>query len=444
MKRRNDIIKRGKKVLELFDENKRFVPYIKTTTDLCDDIFSKTKIGSGSQGKIYKIKFRNDRKTYIMKKTYLNLYFITEDDVDKIIKYISKKTKDVSKLTMKQFIMFIMNYYDFQDRISWRKIMKFNHLSKNLIPNYNILDEFFLPVEDIDCRINRSDNYDNNLDFDGKIKVNKDDYVCFSDIFVETMISLIMSKLARDEVCYHFIIFYASIFCDDSFEYFIEKMDISLIDMIFDTDIDVNTIFDISNLFSIIISIFIMVDKYNICHNDLAFRNILIKKSKDDYTTIRYIINNIIFEFPFPKYLYKISDFGYAQKFSHPMILDYETLTLSNAFIPNFNTYGVFDMFKFFHDIISYIYKDLNNETKKYIDPFLKLLFGSKEEAIDIILENDSDQISIDIIKDVLSNSKLVLDMNLIIKVFDKYIVKTPAKNNVFIAVNYNIHSSSF
>jgi len=440
MKRRNNVIKKGNKTLELFEENKRIVPFIKATTDLCDEIFSKTKIGSGSQGKIYKIKFRNDRKIYIMKKTHLTLFNIGEQDVIQLKKYISKFTKDVSKLKMKKFINLIMDFYDLNDRISWRKILKFNHLTKYEIPSYDLLDEFFLPIEDIDCLITKPKTYDYNLDFEGTIEAKKGDYVCFSNVFVETLISLIMSKLVRDEICYHYIVFYASILCDDSFEFFIEKMDSSLTDLIFNSDVEINEIFDISNLFSVIISIYIMTDKFNICHNDLAFRNILVKKNKLSFDKITYIIDDIIFEFPFPKYLYKISDFGYAQKFSHPMILDIETLTGQGYIVPNFDTRGLFDLFKFFYDLISYIYRDLNDETKKYVDPFLNLLFGSKEDAIDIILEDEDESNIYEITKDVLIDTKLILDVKLMTKIFKKFIVKKVSDNS-FIAVKYTSSS---
>lgn len=443
MKRRNDIIRKGDKILELFEENKRFVPYIKSTTDLCDDILSKIKIGRGSQGKVYKIKFRNDRKTYVMKKIYPYSYYVTDEDKDKLIKMISKKTKNVSKLTMKEFIIDIMDYYDLIDRVSWRKILTYNHLSKSMIPSYDMLDNLFLPVEDIDCKIFQTKKYPYNLGIDGYIEVIEGDYICFSSIFLETVISLLASQLARNNICYHYVNFYSSINCGDSFNYFIEKMDVSLEEAVHDWDIGINEFFDVSNLFSVLVGIFILSDQYSICHNDLAFRNILIKKTEkieniNKSKTITYIIDDTIFEFPLPSYMYKISDFGFSQKFTHPMILDYEILTYTDVIFPNFDTYGLYDLFKFLSDVILCIYSDLFEDTKKCIDSLLKLLFGSRDKAFDMIY-NTNKSINREkqhIVAELLINTKLILDTNTLIKVFKKYIVNTKSDKS-FIATNY-------
>lgn len=441
MKRRVNIVKKGNKILELFDENKRFVPFIKSATDICEDVFSKTKIGSGAQGKVYKVKFRNDRKSYIMKKTYPDFIYVSNREG--LEEYIRKQIgNNISKITMKKFIHIIMEYYHLQHRVSWRKVLQFNHLSKDSIPDYDLLESFVLPIEDIDCLISESQKFDYNLNINGEIIVEAGDYVCFSNIFSETVISLIMSQLVRQGLCFHFVNFYSSVACDDgSFNYFIEKMDTSLADLIIDEDEDIDILFTPCNLFSIIVGILVMKNEYKICHNDLAFRNILVKLSSKIENikrskTLRYIIDDYIFDFPVPKYIYKISDFGFSQKFSHPMVLDFRLLTEDGWSMPNFDTEGIYDLYLFLVDCVTFVYMYLNEETRSIIDILLIRLFGDRNVIEKLVDGHDEDHGRF--VTDMLANTTIDINVQFLVEIFGKYLSKDKNSKMIFIATDYN------
>lgn len=425
MKRREEVIDKGDRVLELFEDNKRIVPYILTHSNACEDIISQYKIGSGAQGKVYKIKFRGDTKTYIMKKM---------KEFDFKISYSFLKSnldKKLEDYTMKDIVEKIIDIYGLKGRISWRKLLRYNHLLKNEVPTTEMFEFFFLPSQEIPCKTEEDLTFNYNLDIEGSIKVEKGDYLCFSNVYSEAIISLLLTQLVREDICYHFTKFYAAVRCDEDINFFIEKMDNSLDNMYYLEDI--HSLFTPANLFSIIASVYVMNDYYKICHNDMSPRNILIKESKRAHKTkdkkyIQYDIGDASFRFPMPKYIYKISDFGFASKFSHPQVLDIFVTRGMYEYVPNFNTEGIFDILSFvidtddmFQDRLSKEVTDLINDILHYITP-------------DFPDESDRESF----VEEMLKNAVRDVDVKMMKKIFKKYLVKDKDKTeSTFIAVNY-------
>lgn len=440
MKRRQDIVNGGDKILQLYEENKRFVPYIRSASDICDNIFSKVRIGEGSQGRVYKVKFRNDRKAYVMKTTEEGFMYLTHPE--EVEEYVRGKLGDnISKV--KYLILAIMDYFDLHGRVSWRRLMRFNHLTKDTDPTYDIIYNFVIPNEDVECKVSEKRSYPYNLDIEGEVIVMPGDYVCFSTVYTETVISLLLTQLPRRGICYHFINFYSSVFCEktQSYNYFIEKMDTALDDLIEKNRKHIDDIFTPANLMSILVSIYVMSNEYSICHNDLAFRNVLVRETKKieslrNIKTIRYIIDDTTYDFPMPQYVYKISDFGFAQKFSEPKVIDVYTLQNTKSTIPNFDTYGLYDLFLILEDYISMIEGE-----SEALDQHMHMLIGmlftySLEQVRDIILHNDQNMMR-DLFLDSLLNSKFELNNKVFQRMFSEYIVRTN-DSNIFIAADFN------
>jgi len=443
--RREMIIEKGSKVLNLFESNKRIVPYILSHSNVCDNIISKEKIGSGSQSKVYKVKFRNDRKTYVMKS-------INQDDSfyvgDVIYKHIKKNKINISKLSMKEFIDMVLDYFLFDKRINWKKVLNFNNLHRNDEPSLEILDYLSIPTNDIECKVSTSYIFDcnNSLDKTKSLTTYMDDFVCVSSVYSEGLISLLLTELVEDEICYHFTKFYGMVRCDDSLESFVEKMDNSL-DSLYYSDEDINDMFTPANFFSILISIYIMNNLHSICHNDLAFRNILIKRTDRTNSTknkkyIQYNIDNVNFRFPMPKYIYKINDFGFSQKFKHPMILNF--LVVSGYFptLPCYDSKGLFDLFYILSDMVILLKKDLKKETLDILEELEIYLFGSVEEAeekLTLFYESTLDDKKVDFDINNLIKKSDVLSIRTLKKIFRDYIQEGDEIDSTFIATNYSV-----
>lgn len=441
---RQSLKKRGKKILQLYLENKNFSSYIDIPTDMCFDMLKHRSIGEGAQGNVFSVKFRNDRKEYIIKVRYARDYSLA---------YHITQLKECVNISasVKDIMIDILYFYDLIGRLSWRKLMTYNGLTKNSTITYDVIKGMVLPIREINCKVLDRTIYYANMN-DDDIVVTPGDYVCLSNIYSEAIISLL---LAADESCYHFINFYSCVHCNvsDTYNYFIEKMDNSISGIINECPND-SSVYDLvddlitpSNLMSIFVSIMIMSNKYSVCHNDLAFRNILVREtSKIDKlkkcSTIRYIINDTVYDFQMPKYIYKISDFGLAQKFTEPKVLQYDILTSDDCVFPNFDTHGIYDMIEFMTHINYSLIGCVSDEVMDIIQPINKLLFNGKEEEVAEILMGSESSKETDIFQgilyDVLEENRLMLNPDLFKKVFRKYINhKALDSDDIFIATDF-------
>jgi serine/threonine protein kinase len=437
MKRRDTIIKRGDEILNLFEENRKFVPYILQSSNLCNEIISRRKISEGSQGKVYKIKFKNDpKRSYIMKR--FDIDEVVPIEINRILSELERMNIKLNELTMNQFAEIVIEIYNIEGRISRKNLLKYNGLSSHDELTYEVLNDFFLPLIHIDCKMNYTLEYDKNVGT-GEITVNENDYVCYSPIYSETILSLLLSQLLKEGICFHFIKFYATIKCERSMNSFLEPMTCTLARALIDKKDDLDSIVTPGLLFSVFISIFIMNDLYGICHNDLHLGNVLTKRSEEfeslkDCSSIQYNVNSLKFKFNLPEYICKIIDFGFGMKFSHPKVINALVVRFSDT-VPNYDTKGVYDFFIFLFDIISATELKLNDEVKELIKMIFVYFFGDDSMINEILDENKNSDDTIEEI--LLRYPDIKLNFDFFKRIFNDFIVNENKIDSTFIAVEY-------
>jgi len=432
MRRRDEVINRGKKTLQLYHENKKIVPYLINQSTLCDDIYEKIIIGEGVQGKVYKVRFNGDKKTYIVKQFSYEEYNLSTSERD--------ENRDLLKLkNREEFVKILLGRLKLAEKISWKKILRYNNWKKADLISASDLENILIPSYLSICKSEEKYSYINNIFGDSVIYIYPGDYICLSNNYTEVLISLLVSEFVKLGNCIHFVLCYSLVTCRDETQiYFMEKMEKSLEDMIYEEDI----VPEISHIFSVYAGIYAMTTLLNIEHNDLGFRNILVKKASDikigeetleDYDYLQYNIGNSSYFFKIPEYICKISDFGYAHKYSRPKILRHQIMSNMYKGTPNFDTGGLQDILYFTSEINWFV---KNNEI---VDRIAEYYFGDINEGIEKIEKFYNNEES-GIIGSLFSEYNVydlpVLTRDFFNKIFGQYRKPPPEGARTFIAAD--------
>jgi serine/threonine protein kinase len=433
MRRRDEVKNRGKKTLQLYNENKKIVPYFINQSDLCESIFDKVIIGEGVQGKVYKIKFKGDRKTYIIKQFSYEEYSLSSQERHDNDHLLNSRNRG-------EMMVKLLDNIRLTNKISWKKVLTYNNWNKSDKVMESDLENLLIPSYLVLCRIEEQYFYVNNVYHNSKIHIYPGDYVCLSNNYTEVLISLLVSELVKKGNCIHFVMCYSLITCKDETQvYFMEKMDKSLEDMVYEEEY----VPEMSQLFSIYAGIYAMTTLLNVDHNDLGFRNILVKLSSNikaddnsvlsDYDYIQYNIGNLSYYFRMPEYICKISDFGYAHKYSRPKILRHQIMSNMYKGTPNFDTGGLQDVLYFTSEINWFIKgNEIVENVAKYF--FKDIYLGISK--IEQFYENEKSGIIGTLFSEYNIDELPILTRDFFNKVFHKYQTPPREEASIYIAAD--------
>jgi len=151
-----------------------------------------------------------------------------------------------------------------------------------------------------------------------------------------------------------------------------------------------------------------------------------------------------------PKYIYKLNDFGFSQKFKSPKIINLLVAEEAYEGVPCYDTKGIFDLYYILSDISVLIKQELNQETLSLVEELETYLFGSVEKAeekLKFFYDSTVDKNSNFNVNDDLLKGAKKLDMKIIKKIFKDYIYQSSdgsiiEKNKIdssliFISTNY-------
>jgi len=392
----------------------------KTTLKLINDCNFKNKkfISSGSQGKVYEVKV--NKKSFVIKYyNQLHDYKLHNDELIMFQDYLYSSSREI-------MVRKIIEHLHLKNRIPLSFVLEYNDWKKSDYTSDEDLNTFKIPSSKILCKVIEPYSYYNS-NFKIKTYVRPNDYVCFSNIYTESMISIfITNEIINTNICLHFVKSYSLLECDnDSKVLVMEKVERSLMDYL-----EENIIFTADHLFVVILTIFVL-SEYYIEHGDLTFRNILMDKSSNviledltkvsDYDYMRYDIKGRLFYIEVREYFLKIADFGFSQKFKSPKILQHQLMVNGG-----FDTGGIQDLLCFIVDY-SRIVDQVSN-----IKMIMRYIFGDMNfgmERLEQYKKNEQLGIMETFFEGYDANDIPILDYNIFDKFFSSW-KKAPPKDS--------------
>lgn len=348
---------------KLMVKNQPITGYFLSLDQLCDkDIKVICSLGQGTQGRVCLINFKGDIKPYVQKLFFSGDYNFSLNDRIKISNIFQDDT-----IKIRDFIERSLIEIGLDQRIDPVAIIKYNNLNPDNVIRISNINNINIPISMVECRVNS----DKIKYIQGSIvNIEAGDYVCLSNIYTEFLNSLLASKLLETQQSIHFIHTFGITSCsNDNMQptqsIILEHLDSDLKKFLTDLDIGLYTQqFDIVDLdvivFGVIHSIYMLVNKYSMVHNDIHLANIgLINSHRvrygfdnrliSSYDFVSYGVGDDQYYFNVPNYIIKIVDFGYAQSFSKPKILQYQLIDEQIESIPGYNSQGYYDLFLFFY-----------------------------------------------------------------------------------------------
>lgn len=284
----------GAIIQEMLNQSNSICPLIDNGTIKIDTI-----IGSGQQGKVYRITIDDEVKSYVVKK---------------------------SPATIKEYAV----------KVKSEKIAFLEKVSKNFDIPLDLLENVNAALPDVltpgtivllptfakECVTTKELSFDYVNRSGDKVIIPRGSFYC-TDAMTEYLISLFLGEVRRREESVFFIDIFSFATCQaqDSNRFFhftfMEQIDGSfheLLSVLEDNDIN-----------AMIIHILIGIAKmqeYGIQHNDLHLSNVFYKRNDQSISPREYKfqMGDVTITTPDPGYTIKIADFGYAQKFSPPGI----------------------------------------------------------------------------------------------------------------------------
>lgn len=348
----------------------------KVCQDIDDNIIEITElIGRGNEGKVFKIHLRDDpnnHKHYVVKRTPASTKVMYNSTSEKITvdryftKYVKPKYPTISR-----------KVYTFLNGGNGKALVE----DGVIIPKYSDV-----------CKLSKIKRY-TNLSNGKIISIPKGNYICSTGMYSEYIISLVAGDLYRSERSINFIDMLAFATCQSS-EYedkihqfiFMEKIDLTLRQALEKGLIDDESL--VSILFQTSFAVGILQSSFQINHNDLHSGNVFLEEITPEtmydgkyiskFTHFRYKYGDIIAVFPRGRYIVKIGDYGFASKWSSPIVANDGLLQDGyGGWMPNFYS-EEYDLATLIY-MIDNVYSDILGKPNELVTKLLKFILNSRD-----------------------------------------------------------------